>query len=117
MMQGPDRHALSLDQGLVQNHAPDRHQDHARIQGLALVQDQGIDPAQKVEAVQGSIVPHHVVGPVRDQEGDEGQGLVPEVRIITDTEGHVVDLHFPLGSAMLEVGITLKQAIAWVFLV
>lgn len=117
MMQGPDRHALSLDQGLVQNHAPDQHQDHARIQGLALVQAQGIDPAQKVEAVQGSIVPHHEVGPVRDQEGDEGQGLVPEVRIITDTEGHVVDLHFPLGSAMLEVGITLKQAIAWVFLV
>ena len=89
MMQGPDHHALSLDQGLVQNHAPDRHQDHARIQGLALVQAQGIDPAQKVEAVQGSIVPHHVVGPVHDQEGEEGQGLVPEVHIITDTEGTV----------------------------
>lgn len=89
MMQGPDHHALSLDQGLVQNHAPDQHQDHAHIQGLALVQAQGIDPVQKAEAVQGSIVPHPVVGPVRDQEGDEGQGLVPEVHIITDTEGMV----------------------------
>lgn len=100
MMQGPDHHALSLDQGLVQNRAPDQHQDHAHIHGLALVQAQGIDPVQKAEAVQGSIVPHPVVGPVRDQEGDEGQGLVPEVHIITDTEGHVVDLHFLLGSAM-----------------
>ena len=91
MMQDQGHHALSLDQGLIQNHALDQHQGHAHIQGLALalVQAQGIDPVQKVEAVRESTIPHHVVGPVHDQEGDEGQDLVPEVHIITDTKGTV----------------------------
>lgn len=104
-------------QGLAQGPAlnlpldPIPYPQHTQDQGHARVQARGVDPVQEAEAVQGDGALRHGVDPVHDLKRGEDPDLDPVALITPDTKGHVAHLLFLLGNVMLEVGITLNQAI------
>lgn len=121
MVQDQDRlPAQDLTQKPTQNHVLDLIRDpvHDPGQDLAPGQAHEVDQGQEVEAVHAGAIPHLAVGHVRIHVLGRGEGPDPDlvVHITTDIKDPEVCLRFPLGNAMLGVGITQKQAIAWGFL-